>query len=137
MWDHKPILREKYGLSLEYEEDLHLKIPGKDATLFYDAWSNIHYGFLGRAAGFTGKQLHAGAEADLGAATGKTDPGDVITVQAGIDMYDKYGADMTFEEFQSGMSDMLAVLAQNPGTQYQSTAPDPMAPVIVPGYGRY
>ncbi|MEU8525465.1 DNRLRE domain-containing protein [Streptomyces sp. NPDC048629] len=123
IWDHKPKLRSKFGLSGENADDLYFKIPGSDAELFYDVWSNIHYGFIGRAAGFTGGALHAGAEADFGGAVGRTDPGDVLTVQAGIDMYDKYGADMTFQEFQTGVQGVIGQLSEYPDLQYRNTQP--------------
>ncbi|MFC9624800.1 polymorphic toxin type 44 domain-containing protein [Streptomyces sp. NPDC056930] len=124
VWDHKPNLRNKFGLSGENADDLHFKIPGEGSELFYDVWSNIHYGSIGRAAGFTGGALHAGAEADFGGAVGRTDPGDILTVQAGVDMYDKYGADMTYKEFQTGIQGVIGQLSESPDLQYRSTEPN-------------
>ncbi|MFF3250744.1 DNRLRE domain-containing protein [Actinacidiphila glaucinigra] len=120
-WDHKPLLRKKFGLSADNADDLYFKVPGENAEVFYDVWSNFHYGYLGRAAGFTGEALHAGAEADFGGAVGRTDPGDVLTVQAGIDMYDKYGSDMTLGQFQSSVQDVIGQLSEYPDLQYRGT----------------
>lgn len=56
-WDHKPILRQKFR-------------PGGKFTpwhkygqydYYYDIWSNIHYGYVGIAVGFTGDELINGA----------------------------------------------------------------------------
>lgn len=51
MWDHKPKLEEKFGL--KKSNDYYFPIRGDtEHEYFYDIWSNIHYGFVGSAAGF-------------------------------------------------------------------------------------
>ncbi len=58
-WDHKPIIAKNF----------HPRVPNGqqhwhalDKTLyFYDVWSNIHYGFVGKAAGFSDSVLLDGA----------------------------------------------------------------------------
>lgn len=52
-WDHKPDILKKFG---EYSYD-----SAGDMSLPYDTWSNIHYGFVGNAAGFDDKTLNSGA----------------------------------------------------------------------------
>ncbi|MFD5650092.1 polymorphic toxin type 44 domain-containing protein [Streptomyces sp. NPDC127039] len=34
-----------------------IDVPGTDYKVFYDMWSNVHYGYVGRAAGFDSKTL--------------------------------------------------------------------------------
>lgn len=87
VWDHKPVLRRMLNLQTT---DMHFPIEGDpDHEYFYDFWSNIHYGYVGRAAGFSGGVLQWGAA--RGGAAGRNDPIDVETVQIGIDLWDRYG----------------------------------------------
>ncbi len=66
-WDHKPIIRKKFqNIAIErplksgrVSESHYHKY--KDYDLFYDLWSNIHYGYVGMASGFTESLLLDGA----------------------------------------------------------------------------
>lgn len=59
IWDHKPIIARRF----------HPRNPGGqqhwhlyNTTLYYyDVWSNVHYGFVGKAAGFSDSVLLDGA----------------------------------------------------------------------------
>ena len=59
IWDHKPIIARRF----------HPRNPGgqqhwhlHNTTLYYyDVWSNVHYGFVGKAAGFSDAVLLDGA----------------------------------------------------------------------------
>lgn len=51
-WDHKPILAKKYK-SVYHKQG--------DYDYFYDIWSNIHYGYVGRAGGLSESVLLDGA----------------------------------------------------------------------------
>lgn len=54
-WDHKPKIDETFGRwSCNKEEDLPLKF-------YFDLWSNIHYGYVGRYVGFSEWTLLNGA----------------------------------------------------------------------------
>lgn len=55
-WDHKPLLREKFRG--EIHPRWH-KYGGHD--YYYDIWSNIHYGYVGVAVGFSTAELINGA----------------------------------------------------------------------------
>jgi hypothetical protein len=92
-WDHKPKLRQMLHLG----SNLHFAIQG-DTTheYYYDIWSNIHFGYVGRAAGFSGSMLQWGAA--RGGAAGRNDPVDVETVQIGIDLWDRYGTKLTQQQ---------------------------------------
>jgi hypothetical protein len=55
-WDHKPKIKAEFG------GDVRHKQGGYD--YFYDIWSNIHYGYVGMAAGFSEQMLLDGAGAE-------------------------------------------------------------------------
>ncbi|WP_241149847.1 polymorphic toxin type 44 domain-containing protein, partial [Pseudomonas viridiflava] len=52
-WDHKLKIKKKFG------GDVHHKQGAYD--YYYDIWSNIHYGYIGTAAGFSKAVLLDGA----------------------------------------------------------------------------
>lgn len=94
-WDHKPLLAKKYGL--ETLNETYMKDPNGKRAVSYDIWSNIHYGYVGRAAGISRWELDHGARVPILA--GNTDEGDKITVRIGMDIYDKYGPNLTEQQF--------------------------------------
>lgn len=57
-WDHKPILAAKLSAAGSFNHGWH-KYGSYD--YFYDIWSNIHYGYVGRTAGFSATELINGA----------------------------------------------------------------------------
>lgn len=54
-WDHKPKIRAAFG-GLWHKQG--------EYDYFYDIWSNIHYGYVGRVAGFSESALADGAGAE-------------------------------------------------------------------------
>ncbi|HEX8596650.1 MAG TPA: polymorphic toxin type 44 domain-containing protein, partial [Pseudomonas sp.] len=52
-WDHKPKLLTRFNGAAWHKYGKH--------TYFYDIWSNIHYGYIGIACGFTEDWLFDGA----------------------------------------------------------------------------
>jgi|GEM_PF-5255870 len=52
-WDHKPMIMATWG---EFQND-----PGMNLEWYHDIWSNIHYGYVGRACGFSESILLNGA----------------------------------------------------------------------------
>jgi len=54
-WDHKPKIRKAFGGLWQKQ--------GK-YDYFYDIWSNVHYGYVGRVAGFSESVLADGAGAE-------------------------------------------------------------------------
>ena len=104
-WDHKPKLAEMLGL--KKENDYYFPIRGDSQhEVFYDIWSNIHYGYVGSAAGFDAKTLQEGAAVADGIA-GRNDPVDVLTVQIGIDLWNKYGDKLTKEQLHQEILNRL------------------------------
>lgn len=57
-WDHKPKLFKRFYSPMTNSRVWH--VYGKDAC-YYDIWSNIHYGYVGTAAGFGESVLLDGA----------------------------------------------------------------------------
>ncbi len=55
-WDHKPILAEMYNGVVFHKQGKY--------DYFYDIWSNIHYGYVGRAGGLSESVLLDGAGAE-------------------------------------------------------------------------
>lgn len=81
-WDHKPKFAEAFGLTSQ--EQQWMPVPGHpDMKIYYDVWSNIHYGFVGRQGGIEQPVLMTGQNLPF---TGKHDPGDDLTVQMGMDL---------------------------------------------------
>jgi hypothetical protein len=98
-WDHKPILRRMLHLS---KGDDHFPFRGDSShEFFYDIWSNVHYGYVGRAAAFTEWELQHAHQ--LGGFTGATDPFDIETVQLGIDLWRLYGSSLTKAQLHAAL----------------------------------
>jgi hypothetical protein len=55
-WDHKPKIKANFGGDVRHKQGRH--------EYFYDIWSNIHYGYVGMAAGFSEQALLDGAGAE-------------------------------------------------------------------------
>ncbi|MFH9727213.1 ricin-type beta-trefoil lectin domain protein [Streptomyces sp. NPDC017254] len=110
-WDHKPKLKEM--MHLRTKPDFYFAVPGTGEEAFYDIWSNVHYSFVGMAAGFEEGYLEGGASSAFPGASifnGGTDAGDLISVRQGIEMFKKYGTGMTQEQFHQGMVDTVAAM---------------------------
>jgi hypothetical protein len=91
---------------------------------FYDIWSNIHYGYVGIAAGFDADTLQW-AHASRLPFTGGHDPADTVSVQAGIDLWKTRGIALTknqlHEEILSRTNEWKSVQEGDPGTIIQWT----------------
>ncbi|WP_211323127.1 polymorphic toxin type 44 domain-containing protein [Amycolatopsis palatopharyngis] len=102
-WDHKPKIEAM--LDLEMKGDYFLPVKGKEDKyeLYYDIWSNIHYGYVGRAAGFSGGTLQSAAGSGV-PGVGANYVGDEVTVQIGIDLYARYKPnELTAERLQQAV----------------------------------
>ena len=86
VWDHKPIIAQTWDDRDRYFAD----VPGTGWKIYYDVWSNIHYGYVGRAAGWSRSDLITGSHISEGA--GHTDAGDDLSINIGMDLYEQYGA---------------------------------------------
>lgn len=103
-WDHKPMIRDLVGI--QKGDGLYFQQPGTDRQVYYDLYSNVHYGYMGRAAGIPPALLEAIPNIPTGP-TGVNDASDDLYVAAGIAMYDKYGPNMTATQFHQGLTDLI------------------------------
>jgi hypothetical protein len=67
IWDHKPYIRGKWGVAQLI--DFTPLGKAEQVNFYYDIWSNIHYGYVGRAAAFTEKELLDWAAAENAVST--------------------------------------------------------------------
>jgi len=108
-WDHKPIIGKRFKRQGMKPDDIqadHLYIApdGKEYAVYYDVWSNIHYGYVGMACGFSpdilldgagveqiGTDLKAGhlpsRKGTQGGLRDLDDPDDSAAISIGIDIY--------------------------------------------------
>ncbi|MFD0273129.1 polymorphic toxin type 44 domain-containing protein [Kitasatospora sp. NPDC127111] len=103
-WDHKPILEKRYDL--QSSNDFYFKVPDRDVEVSYDIYSNIHYGYVGRSAGISRLELIEAANAGTGG-TGTNDPGDDMSMTIGMDLYEKYGPNMTKEQMDAAVLQLV------------------------------
>jgi hypothetical protein len=84
-WDHKlDILHRTAG------DNQFTPLPSGNGEVRYDLWSNIHYGYVGREAGFTDFELRKGADAVDYVMHGHTEPADDVAVRIGIELREQY-----------------------------------------------
>ncbi|MFT4127152.1 MAG: polymorphic toxin type 44 domain-containing protein [Gordonia sp. (in: high G+C Gram-positive bacteria)] len=107
-WDHKPKLDEL--LDLQTEDDHYLAVPGTPYRVSYDIFSNIHYGYVGRAAGFSRSQLFTGANLHDEEA-GVSDAGDDMSMKLGMDLWDTYHAQLTYRQFYTAVIQLVENMA--------------------------
>ncbi|NMO50688.1 RHS repeat protein [Actinoplanes sp. TBRC 11911] len=101
-WDHKSKIIAMLGMDPDDKHDRYTEVPGTGERVYFDIWSNIHYGYVGRKIGFTAAELQAGASGGAtvpgvgklakyvhSSSTGLTDSGDIQTVQMGIALADE------------------------------------------------
>lgn len=87
VWDHKQRILDRTAGDNKFTP-----LPGGNGNIRYDAWSNIHYGYVGVQAGFSPAELRGGADlADVFGSNGKPDPGDDVAVRIGIELRQQYG----------------------------------------------
>lgn len=79
-WDHKPKIAPVWG-----EVN---RLGDADETYFYDIYSNIHFAYVGRAAGFSEDFLLLGADGQQRVDHGSgDDPADVTSIKEGFGLY--------------------------------------------------
>ena len=125
-WDHKPILAEMLNLpgdaNTSLDDDYYFPIRGDtEHEYFYDLWSNIHYGYVGFAAGFDVDTLQQGA-AGGDFLVGTNDEFDVLNVQIGIELWNEHGLELTPELLHQAIlshkEDYLRLQEENPNSNF-------------------
>lgn len=104
IWDHKPKIRDKFSsVAVARPLPKPSNTPSKSYyhkykkyDYFYDAWSNIHYGYVGLSVGFDEDLLLSGSTLEqnmtLGA-MGDDTLDDVTTMKIGFRLFHQYGKD--------------------------------------------
>ncbi|NDZ92837.1 hypothetical protein G3I13_19860 [Streptomyces sp. SID6673] len=117
-WDHKPILREEFGDTAEgdYDGDYYFQEPGTNRQVYYDIWSNVHFGYVGRAAGFDSETLMEGQNFGPDFLTGQKARADDISTEFGARLHDQYGPNMTEDQFNSAITGLVEQLAEEKST---------------------
>lgn len=88
-WDHKPKLKSLLNLE---GTNYHYLVWGKsDREFYYDIWSNIHYGYVGKAAGFSDGALQFFASVNDLWETKSLNGPDSKAVQLGIELWNETG----------------------------------------------
>ena len=123
-WDHKSKMKKIISNGITFGKNpepsanfrsdkntLHFvtKIDGdKDHAYDHDNWSNMHYGYTMKGAGFGNNEIYFGSRAnDFSKSNFKKFPPkinfgseDIPAVELGIDLYSKHGKGMTREQFE-------------------------------------
>jgi hypothetical protein len=100
-WDHKPNLEKKYR-EIYPNTDLWIKFPGdSEYEYFYDIWSNIHYGFVGKAIGIDILALQAGSILNDLPKGRIFDGPDFEAVKLGMMLWEQYGKNLTIDNFKA------------------------------------
>ena len=103
-WDHKPIIARIFTPAVDSGVQHYHRYH--DYVYFYDVWSNVHYGYVGRACGFSDSELLDGAGLEqiasdlLRLERAKSAPGvkglrrfdhdnDRVAVEIGISLHDR------------------------------------------------
>lgn len=103
-WDHKQIISPVWGAKN--------RLGDSEDFYYYDIWSNLHFGYVGHAAGFSLDVLTLGADVQqVLDSFGLDDPTDVEAIKAGFALYGS-GA--------LSIADVLALLKRNPQWLYEN-----------------
>nr|WP_237419515.1 polymorphic toxin type 44 domain-containing protein [Kitasatospora sp. SID7827] len=99
---------DEYRQSSDYisKNDYYFKVPERNVSVSYDIYSNIHYGYVGKAAGLSEFELMNGANGGL-SSTGTNDEGDDMSMKLGMQLYDKYGPNMTKEQMDAAVLQLV------------------------------
>lgn len=146
VWDHKKKITERFGRwTCDFKKRTHY---------YYDVWSNVHYGYVGLAAGFPKADLLNGAgvaqamagtvpdgywkrrlqtlgDADVFRAL--DDPDDQRAIELGFWLWEKYKLELTKDALLAGAEAWAKKLktgrcdAQAEGTPPKPTPPPPTA----------
>jgi hypothetical protein len=100
-WDHKPELKRRYQ-NIYPNTDLFIKFPDdSEYEYFYDIWSNIHYGFVGKAIGISSHDLQLFSQLNDATKWNFGDGPDYNAVALGMMLWDKYGNSLTIDYFKA------------------------------------
>lgn len=100
-WDHKPKIRDRFStvavarpLPRKGKPSRSYYHKFKQHDYFYDVWSNIHYGYVGRSVGFSESLLLKGSTWEQNmtpGAIGDDRLDDVTSMKIGFELFRQYG----------------------------------------------
>ncbi|MEV4760545.1 polymorphic toxin type 44 domain-containing protein [Micromonospora sp. NPDC049559] len=109
-WDHKGEIGQKWGKDGLLDTGAYwFPVPGTRYLLSYEVWSNLHYGYIGRAAGLTEPELRLGHQLP---GTGRTDDGDRAMVELGLRLYRAHPVTVTEDDIRRVILDALPELTK-------------------------
>ena len=115
-WDHKPHIGKFFPARHPYHHLYHGR------TYYYDIWSNIHYGYVGRACGFTRGELLDGAGLEqiasnlLRGASPTAEPG-VVGLRRFDDASDRHAIQIGTDLYPQmpSVASLLQIITRTPG----------------------
>ena len=113
-WDHKPLIAKFPGLGAETGpgKGYRYHVPGTPYEIYYDVWSNIHFGYVGRVAHFGPNWLQWAA-----AQVGITDHGDEISIDIGMDLSGSRGVNLSRSDVDQAVRAHLYEYSVSTGTK--------------------
>ncbi|MEU8656182.1 polymorphic toxin type 44 domain-containing protein [Actinoplanes philippinensis] len=106
-WDHKWRIRALLDWPEPPNCECKMDVPKSEYRVDYDIWSNIHFGYVGTEAGIGRTYLQAPNNLPSNPFTGRTDPGDKVTVQMGIDLDEMYASPSRLNTYNMHMFVMM------------------------------
>jgi len=101
-WDQKPDIASIFRTysSISDASLMYMPVRGdsRPERVFYDVWSNIHYGYVGRSMGVPHSWLMT---AQMNPFAGVSDPGDNLSVLTGMLLWDYHGSSLTKAQLQA------------------------------------
>lgn len=93
-WDFKPVIYDAWGTDN--------RLGNSAAVYKYDIWANLHYGYVGAAAGFSKDELNWGANVQQQADSKSEDSTrDQEAIEAGVALYDRSPAAVDCTQLQN------------------------------------
>jgi hypothetical protein len=111
-WDYKDDLAANIGRGTRYWTP----IPGDPAPerLSYDVWTNIHYGYVGRAHKIPADILHAGAE-QFGGSRSVTD---WVSNEIGIQLWNQHRDALTQQQLARAVLSRMRTFRNDPAFNF-------------------
>jgi RHS repeat-associated protein len=109
-WDYKYPLQHFFG----GEHGYYTAVEGDPVpdSLYYDAWTNIHYGYVGRGHGIPSSILRTAAILRGGANT----LSDRYNVDLGIGLWSNYGRGLTVSQLRNAVRSAMSIYRSDPDT---------------------
>lgn len=115
-WDYKPVLRKAFQLDIHNLDTLYSEIPGTKYRIFYDAWGNIFYGYIGRAIGIGQRLLTLEQDVPIPFIGNGPSATDRVNVISGINSWNTRGYGLVYADLDSTVRSSVSKLISAGGT---------------------